>query len=53
VLFTSWPHEHPNLFLEYPAVDARIIGWLTYRYGISGFEYWGLNRWGGCKENCR
>lgn len=41
-----WPHEHPNLFIEYPAVDARAIGWLTYRYGISGFEYWGLNQWG-------
>lgn len=41
-----WPHEHPNLFIEYPAADARMIGWLTYRYGISGFEYWGLNQWG-------
>lgn len=41
-----WPHEHPNLFIEYPALDARIIGWLTYRYRISGFEYWGLNQWG-------
>jgi hypothetical protein len=41
-----WPHEHPNLFIEYPAADARLLGWLTYRYGISGFEYWGLNQWG-------
>ena len=41
-----WPHEHPNLFIEYPAADARMIGWLTFRYGISGFEYWGLNQWG-------
>jgi hypothetical protein len=41
-----WPHEHPNLFIEYPAADARMIGWLTYRYDISGFEYWGLNQWG-------
>jgi len=41
-----WPHEHPNLFIEYPAMDARIMGWLTYIYRISGFEYWGLNQWG-------
>jgi hypothetical protein len=41
-----WPHEHPNLFIEYPATDARMIGWLSYRYGVSGFEYWGLNQWG-------
>lgn len=41
-----YPHEHPNLFIEYPAMDARIIGWLTYAYGVSGFEYWGLNQWG-------
>ncbi len=41
-----WPHEHPNLFIEYPGADARAIGWLTYRYGITGFEYWGLNQWG-------
>ncbi|MCC6393650.1 MAG: DUF4091 domain-containing protein [Bryobacterales bacterium] len=41
-----WPDDHPNLFIEYPGVDARAIGWLTYRYGISGFEYWGLNQWG-------
>jgi hypothetical protein len=41
-----WPHEHPNLFIEYPAADARAIGWLTYRYGTAGFEYWSLNSWG-------
>ena len=41
-----YPHEHPNLFIEYPAMDARIIGWLTYVYQVSGFEYRGLNQWG-------
>lgn len=41
-----YPYEHPNLFIEYPAMDARIIGWLTYVYQVSGFEYWGLNQWG-------
>jgi hypothetical protein len=41
-----WPHEHPNLFIEYPAMDARMIGWLTYVYGTAGLEYWSLNSWG-------
>ncbi len=37
-----WPDTHPNLFLEYPLTDARIIGSLSYRYRIQGFEYWEL-----------
>ncbi len=41
-----YPHEHPNLFIEYPAMDARLLGWLSYIYRVSGFEYWGLNQWG-------
>ncbi len=41
-----YPHEHPNLFVEYPAMDARMLGWLSYIYRVSGFEYWGLNQWG-------
>ena len=41
-----WPHEHPNVFVEYPAADARMIGWLTYVYGTTGLEYWSLNSWG-------
>ncbi len=35
-----WPDVHPNLFLEYPLFDARIIGPLSYRYNMQGFEYW-------------
>lgn len=38
----QWPASHPNLFIEYPLSDARIIGSMSYAYGISGFEYWGL-----------
>jgi len=37
-----WPDTHPNLFLEYPLVDARIVGPMSYAYGIDGFEYWQL-----------
>ncbi len=35
-----WPDVHPNLFLEFPLVDARIIGPMSYRFDIQGFEYW-------------
>ncbi|MFV1988827.1 MAG: glycoside hydrolase domain-containing protein, partial [Gemmatimonadota bacterium] len=37
-----WPDTHPNLFVEYPLMDARIIGPLSYAYDIDGFEYWGM-----------
>ncbi len=37
-----WPDTHPNLFLEYPLIDARIIGPMSYKYDIDGFEYWQL-----------
>jgi len=35
-----WPRTRPNLFVEFPLVDARIIGLLSYKYQIQGFEYW-------------
>jgi hypothetical protein len=44
-----YPKERPNLFIDYPAIDARILGWLSWKYGVSGFEYWSIVTWG--KEN--
>jgi hypothetical protein len=35
-----WPKTRPNLFVEFPLVDARILGLLSYKYNIHGFEYW-------------
>ncbi len=35
-----WPSEHPNLFIEYPLLDARIMPWIAFRAGATGFEYW-------------
>ncbi len=43
-----WPSGHPNLFLDYPAIDPRIIGWLSWKTGVEGFEYWAVNSWGSC-----
>lgn len=37
-----WPSGHPNLFVEYPLLDARILPWICHREGATGFEYWDL-----------
>lgn len=42
-----WPSVHPNVFLEYPAIDGRILGWICYHTGVTGFEYWSPNHWDG------
>ncbi|MCD6310218.1 MAG: DUF4091 domain-containing protein [Candidatus Eremiobacteraeota bacterium] len=40
------PHTpYANLFIDYPGIDHRILGWMTYRYGIQGFLYWGVDVW--------
>jgi hypothetical protein len=41
-----FPKDHPNLFIDYPAIDARILGWLSWKYGLSGFAYWSTVSWG-------
>jgi len=40
-----YPSVRPNLFYEYPAIDARILGWMCWFTGASGFEYWSPNNW--------
>ena len=41
-----WPDTHPNLFLEYPLVDARIFGPMSFKYDMQGFEYWNIkSKW--------
>ena len=42
-----YPSVHPNLFLEYPAIDGRILGWICFQTGVTGFEYWSPNHWNG------
>jgi hypothetical protein len=41
-----YPATHPNLFTDYPALDARMVGWLSWKAGVSGFEYWSASSWG-------
>ncbi len=42
-----YPADRPNLFLEYPAIDGRILGWICHHTGVTGFEYWSPNHWNG------
>ncbi|HLA41057.1 MAG TPA: glycoside hydrolase domain-containing protein, partial [Candidatus Glassbacteria bacterium] len=46
-----YPVDRPNFFLEYPAIDGRLIGWICWRTGVSGFEYWSPNHWGENRES--
>lgn len=35
----------PNWFVDYPAIDARILFWMNWKYRVPGFLYWTINRW--------
>ena len=36
---------YANFFIEYSAVDHRILFWQSWKYGAQGILYWGLNYW--------
>jgi len=37
--------EYANRFLEQPLIKTRLLHWINYRYGISGYLHWGYNQW--------
>ncbi|MBM4031929.1 MAG: DUF4091 domain-containing protein [Planctomycetes bacterium] len=40
------PHyPHPNVQMEYPPVIGRTYFWMTWKYGVTGFEYYCYNIW--------
>jgi hypothetical protein len=48
---SMWPrHPFANMFVDYPAIDHRILFWQTWKYGIEGFMYYCINLW---SSNCR
>ena len=41
-------HPHANFAsLEYPPIEGRVLGWLTYRYRSDGLLFWHVNCWEG------
>ncbi|MCX7598556.1 MAG: DUF4091 domain-containing protein, partial [Armatimonadetes bacterium] len=43
-------HPYPNFFVDYPAIDCRMVFWLTWKYGKTGFLYWGVEYHGDPRE---
>lgn len=37
--------EYANRFIEQPLIKTRLLHWVNYRYGITGYLHWGLNAW--------
>lgn len=43
---------YPNRFLDFSSLKTRIIPWLNWRYGATGYLHWGYahwSAWGGSK----
>ena len=38
-------HPWPNFFIDYPAIDPRIIFWQNWKYNVPGFLYYAVNLW--------
>lgn len=39
------PHPFANYFIEYPALDQRVLGWQTWQEQCTGFLYYATNLW--------
>ena len=38
--------NYSNRFIELPLLKVRLMHWINFRYGATGYLHWGLNRWG-------
>ena len=36
---------YANLMIEWPALDHRILLWQNWKFGVTGFLYWGTTVW--------
>ena len=37
--------RYPNRFIDFPLIKTRLLHWINYRYGLSGYLHWGYNYW--------
>ena len=39
--------DYANRFIELPLIKTRLLHWINYRYGATGYLHWGYNHWTG------
>lgn len=37
--------EYANRFIEQPLLKTRLLHWINFRYGATGYLHWGYNHW--------
>jgi hypothetical protein len=37
--------KYLNRFIDFPTLKVRLLPWVNYRYGLSGYLHWGGNFW--------
>lgn len=37
--------KYLNRFIDFPLIKTRLLPWLDFRYGLTGFLHWGGNDW--------
>jgi hypothetical protein len=38
---------YPNRFVDYPLIKTRVLHWINFRWGFTGYLHWGFNQWSG------
>jgi len=38
---------YPNRFVDYPLIKTRVLHWINFRWGFTGYLHWGFNQWRG------
>jgi hypothetical protein len=46
--YTCWAPQdnYPNRLMDYPLIKTRLLHWINFLYGATGFLHWGYNFWG-------
>ena len=39
--------RYPNRLVDYPLIKTRVLPWIVYKWGFSGYLHWGYNQWRG------